>query len=194
MCISTPAQCKTIYLPSDASAGMRNCNTKIRQSQALVVQVNHHRAPTVSGNLVLVWKRVNWSEKSSISYSLAGIRRARLWNVQWAWPRCAAAAVDCALRHFSPVTVCWCCSQCWLCSGGRALPARTRAHRSLRSDWTAERSVSRATPALLNEHKSTGGGIFLITKRKGEKNRRKKCHRESKTRYEDKWTGKKHRE
>lgn len=32
----------------------------------------------VSGNLVLVWKRVNWSEKSSISYSLAGIRRARL--------------------------------------------------------------------------------------------------------------------
>lgn len=32
----------------------------------------------VSGDLVLVWKRVNWSEKSSPSYSLVGVRRARL--------------------------------------------------------------------------------------------------------------------
>lgn len=149
------------HLPSDASAGMRNCNTKIRQSQALVVQVNGYRALTVSGDLVLVWKRVNWSEKSSLSYSLVGVQRARLWNVQWAWPRCAAAAVDCTLRHFSPVTVCWCCSHRQCGGGGRALPARTRAHWFLRSDWTSERSVSRATPALFNEHKGTGGGIFL---------------------------------
>lgn len=145
------------HLPSDASVGMRNCNTKIRQSQALVVHVSTHRALTVSGDLVLVWKRVNWSEKSSPSYSLVEVRRARLWNVRWAWPHCAAAAVDFTLRHFSPVCCCCCCC----CS---VLPARTRAHRCLRSDWAAERSVRRETPALLNNnrHKGTGGGIFFI--------------------------------
>lgn len=45
------------HLPSDASAGMRNCNTKIRQRQAHVVHVNTHPALTVCGDLVLVWKR-----------------------------------------------------------------------------------------------------------------------------------------
>ncbi len=49
------------HLPSDASAGMRNCSTKIRQRQAPVVHANTHRALTVSGDLVLVSNRVNWN-------------------------------------------------------------------------------------------------------------------------------------
>ncbi len=49
------------HLPSDASAGMRNCNTKIRQRPAPVVHANTHRVLTVSGDLVLVSNRVNWN-------------------------------------------------------------------------------------------------------------------------------------
>lgn len=49
------------HLPSDASAGMRNCNANIRQRHAPVVHVSTHRALTVSGDLVLVSKQVNWN-------------------------------------------------------------------------------------------------------------------------------------